>query len=178
MRNTLFILALCILAIVLGLFLFLYNPQDLTGQQGGDQIAQVASAPVSATQVSFLELEQGDYAQEVTERTNVAARDQDAFDRLWQMAHGAQELAMPEIDFSKEYVVGVFLGERASGGHVIEVQEVTDLGDTRTFRIAITEPGAGCVVTQAITSPYQLIRVPVSMHYLQAVDTATVSACE
>lgn len=179
MRNTLFVLALCILAIVLGLFLFFYNPKDLTGQRTGEQSAQIASAPISATQVSFVALESGSYAQEgPAERTNIAARDEAAFAQLWRMAHGAQELAMPEIDFSSEYVVGVFAGEQPSGGYMVEVQEITDLGDTRTFRIAITAPGAGCAVTQALTSPYQLVRVPASAHYLQAIDTTTASDCE
>lgn len=180
MRNTLFILALCILAIFVGAFLFLHNPKDLTGQDGrGGQSAQIATAPVTTTPVSFTELEVGTYAQEgPTERKNIAARDTESFERLWKMAHGNQKIATPTIDFSKEYVIGVFAGPQSSGGHAIAVQQVTDLGDTRTVAVTFTTPGAGCVATEALTAPYQLIRVPVSTHYLRAVDTLVTSSCE
>lgn len=178
MRNTLLVLALCIIAILLGLFLFFYNPQDLTGQQGSDQSAQVATAPLTATSVSFTVLETGGNAQEAEERKNIAARDQESFDRLWKMAHGAQELAAPEIDFSKEYVVGVFAGRKPSGGYAIAVADIQDLGDVRTIAITMTVPGAACVVTDALTAPYQLIRVPVSMHYLKAVEMVVTNPCE
>lgn len=180
MRNTFFILALCVMAILVGIFLFLYNPKDLTGQQGiGDQSAQVATASIAATPVSFTLLESGSRAQEgPTTRKNIAARDAEAFTTLWKMAHGGQEMAMPEIDFSNEYVIGVFAGEKSSGGHAIAVEKVTDLGDTRTVAVTLGAPGPGCVTTQALTSPYQLIRVPVSTHYLRAVDTLTTTSCQ
>ena len=178
MRNTLFVLALCIVAILLGLFLFFYNPKDLTGQKGGDQSAQVATASLTATPVAFVVLETGGNAQDAEERKNIAARDQESFDRLWKMAHGAQEIAAPEIDFSKEYVVGVFAGRKPSGGHAIAVTDIQDLGDERTITVALTVPGSGCVVTDMLTTPYQLIRVPVSMHYLRAVDATVTTPCE
>lgn len=178
MRNTLFVLALCIVAILLGLFLFLYNPKALTGKPGNDQSAQVATASLSATPVAFTVLEAGGNAQEAEERKNVAARDQESFDRLWKMAHGAEELAAPTIDFSKEYVIGVFAGRKPTGGYAIEVTDVQDLGDERTLTVTVTSPGETCVVTDALTSPYQLIRVPVSTHFLKAVDTAVTNACE
>lgn len=178
MRNTLFILALCIIAMLLGLFLFFYNPKDITGQQGSDQSAQVATASLTATPVTFTVLETGGNAQEGEERKNIAARDQESFDRLWKMAHGAQELAAPEIDFSKEYVIGVFAGRKSSGGYSITVTDIQDQGDDRTVAVTLTVPDTACVVTDALTSPYQLIRVPVSMHYLKAVDTTVTTSCE
>ena len=176
MRNTLFVLALCVAAILVGALLFFYNPKDLTGIT--DQSAQVVNAPIAATSVTYAVLESGEYAQEVTERTNVAARDAESFARLWKMAHGDTQLAFPAIDFTQEYVIGVFAGEKSSGGNMIEVTDVSDLGDTRTFSITLTAPGEGCLTSQAITSPYQFIRVPVSTHYLKAVDTTVTTSCE
>jgi hypothetical protein len=179
MRNTLFILALCVVAILLGLFLFFYNPKDLTGQKGTDQSAQVGTATVTVTPVVFTVLETGGNALEGDgDRKNIAARDQESFDRVWKMAHGAQEIAAPEIDFSKEYIVAVFAGQKPSGGHAIAVTKVEDVGDERVITVTLTAPGANCVVTDMLTSPYQLIRVPASMHYLKAVDTTVTTPCE
>lgn len=178
MRNTLFVLALCIIAILLGLFLFFYNPKDLTGQQGSDQSAQVATASLTATPIAFAVLETGGTAQEAEARKNIAARDQESFDRLWRMVHGAQELAAPEIDFSKEYVIGVFAGRKQTGGYAIEITDIQDQGDQRAIAVTLTAPGPDCVVTDALTSPYQLVRVPVSANYLKAVDTVVTTTCE
>lgn len=178
MRNTLLVLALCLIAIAVGLFLFFYNPKDLTGEQGGDQSAQVATASLTATPVNFTVLAEGGTALDAGERKNVAARDQKSFDRVWKMVHGEQEIASPSIDFTKEYVVGVFAGEKSSGGHAIAVTGIQDLGDTRTLSVTLTAPGEGCMNTQALTAPYQLIRVPLSTNYLKAIDTVVTTPCE
>jgi hypothetical protein len=173
MRNTLIILALCVLAIAVGAYLFLHAPKDLSGTNTDQAAAGTAS--VQEASVSFVVIEAGSNAMTDT-RKNVAARDEASLARLWQMAHGDGS-APPAIDFDTEYVIGVFAGQKSSGGHTIEVQSVSDLGDTRTLTVAITSPGPTCIVTQAFTSPYQLIRVPVSMHYLRAEDTSVVSDC-
>lgn len=178
MKNTLLVFVICIAAILVGAFLFFYNPKDLTGRDAADQSANVSTAPVAEVQVAFTVLETGQQAVEVAERKNVAARDAASFQRLWTMAHGGQEMAAPEVDFTKEYVIGVFAGEKTTGGHMIEVLSVTDFGDQRTLSVTQTAPGEGCAVSQAFTSPYQLIRVPVSTNYLRAVDTAVESPCQ
>lgn len=179
MKNTVVIFVLCVAALLLGLFLFFYNPKDLTGNGAKtDQSAQVATAPVTETAVSFTVVDSGSFAQEVNERKNVAVRDEAALARLWKMVHGDQEIAPPTLDFSKEYMIGVFAGEKSTGGYMIEVMNMTDLGDMRTLSITLTVPGENCAVSQAFTSPYQLIRVPVNMHYLKAIDTTVTSDCD
>ena len=176
MRNILLALALCLIAIIAGAYLFFGSSRDLTGVT--DQTAQVANAPITNVSVPFTVIDAGGYAQKVTERKNVAVRDEEAYTELWEMVRGAQDTAPPAVDFDTEYVIGVFAGEKSSGGHTIEVLNVTDEDLTRTLSVAITAPGAGCMVTQAITSPYQLIRVPVSMNAHVAQDTQVESPCE
>ncbi|HYF29283.1 MAG TPA: protease complex subunit PrcB family protein [Candidatus Paceibacterota bacterium] len=176
MRHSIIVLVLCILAILVGAYLFYTNTQGL-GADTLEQSAQVANAPVESMPVAFTVIESGTSASDVTVRKNVAARDQEAYLRLYALARGGQELAPPPVDFNTEYVIGVFAGEKPTGGHMIEVTSIRDLGDTRTLSVTETVPGASCVVTQAFTAPYQLIRVPVSMHYLKAVDTRVASDC-
>ncbi|MES2995170.1 MAG: protease complex subunit PrcB family protein [Patescibacteria group bacterium] len=179
MRNTLVVLALCVVAIVLGAYFYFYAPDSATGTPTSfeNQVASVPSAPDIETDVTFSVLDSGANASDMAERKNYAARDQESFLRVWKLAHGDDKMAVPSIDFSKEYVIGVFAGTKSSGGHVIEVTKVTDAGDTRTVSISQMEPGAGCTVTDALTQPYQLIRVPISMRYLEAVDTVTKIPC-
>lgn len=180
MRNTLVVLALCIIAILLGAYFYFYAPDSGVGAPTSfeNQVASVPSAPEIETDVAFSVLDSGASASDMAERKNYAARDQEAFLRVWKLAHGDDKMAVPSIDFSKEYVIGVFAGTKSSGGHAIEVTKVTDTGDIRTVAITLTAPGAGCVTTQALTQPYQLVRVPISMRYLKAVESVENVPCE
>ncbi len=67
----------------------------------------------------------------------------------------------PEIDFDTNVVVAFYMGKQPTGGYAIEVEQVRELGGAIEVRVVATQPGSGCVTTQAITAPYQLVRIPV-----------------
>ena len=90
------------------------------------------------------------------------ASSQEEFVRLWNMAYGSQ-LTLPPIpptDFRRESVLGFFLGTRSTGGYGIEVRDVTTEGGEYYVNVVVREPGPGAITTQAITSPWVLVRVP------------------
>lgn len=66
----------------------------------------------------------------------------------------------PFVDFDKETVVAVFLGTRATGGFTVVIEKATRDGDDLVVNWLEGRPGATCVVTQALTSPYVIVRVP------------------
>ncbi|HEX5774766.1 MAG TPA: protease complex subunit PrcB family protein [Candidatus Paceibacterota bacterium] len=175
MKDALIIFLMCVAAIVVGALLFFSAPTSLTGT---DEPAngEPTETPTIVTEVSFVELDEGVGA-DVTERKNYAARDEDAYERLWEMAHGEDGKPMPEVDFSKEYVIAAFSGERPSGGHAVAVEKVVDADGVRTVHAALTAPGDGCVVTDAITSPFVFITVPESVNALEAVDATRIEPC-
>ena len=74
-------------------------------------------------------------------------------------ARAVGAVAAPPVDFSREMVVGVFMGERETGGYQIEVIEVerTASGLRVHYRTRSPEPGA--LLTQALTQPFHLIRL-------------------
>ena len=67
----------------------------------------------------------------------------------------------PLVDFSKYIVIGVFMGEKNNGGYSIKVDKISydDDGNVKVSVIE-TSPGRNCVTTDAITHPYQLVKIP------------------
>lgn len=66
----------------------------------------------------------------------------------------------PEVDFQEEMVVGVFLGEKRTGGYGIEIKSVElDAGKQVRVLWAETSPAPGSMVAQALTQPYHIVRL-------------------
>ena len=178
MRHMLIVLGISLAAIVVGAGLYFYGPSELreTPVLNGTE-ASVLSAD-QAVAVSFAVLAEGTNASSVSERKNFAAYTEEDFARLWAMAYGTGGETMPSIDFDTQYVIGVFAGEKSSGGHSIKVASVTDASSIRTVSMALMRPGEGCVVSQALTNPFQLIAVPVSDRELARTETEFTVACQ
>ncbi len=68
----------------------------------------------------------------------------------------------PEVDFSKERVVAVLMGERANGCYAIKVTDVRLDADAGEMLVNVTSrvPGPDEMCTQAIVHPYHFVAVP------------------
>ena len=64
-----------------------------------------------------------------------------------------------DADWEEEILVGVFLGERGTGGHSVMVERVSAEGDKLVVGVRVTEPADVEGVVTGITSPYQIVRV-------------------
>lgn len=170
----LIVLGIIIAAILVGAGLYFYGPDTLreTPTQGASALG--ADQP---TDVPFAVIAEGAQAS-MSERKNFAAYTHEDFVRLWAMAYGENAPAMPVVNFDSSYVIGVFAGQKSSGGHGIRVDSVTDGSSLRTVAITLTRPASDCVVTQALTSPFQIISVPFSDRDLARTEKDVEVACQ
>lgn len=174
MRDLLIIIGMCVAAIAVGAWLYFYGPNDFI--PSSDQSAQVASVETASaevavpesTKVTFGVIGHGSKAEGITARKNYAIYTKEEYARIWKLTGSTEK--MPTIDFKKGYVIAVFAGNRATGGYAISVDSVSDTGYSRSVSVLIEKPGVGCITTQALTSPYQIIRVPFSAASLSHVD--------
>jgi hypothetical protein len=67
---------------------------------------------------------------------------------------------IPDVDFTKNDVVGVFMGAKSNGGYSINVDKVIKRSDAVTVSVYETSAGKNCSVTEAITQPYEIVKVP------------------
>jgi len=56
-------------------------------------------------------------------------------------------------------VVGIFLGERGTGGYAIELTKVERDGSHLRISYRSQTPDSGAMLTQALTQPYHLIKL-------------------
>lgn len=94
----------------------------------------------------------------VMEPREAVVRSAGDWQALWR-DHAGPGAAAPEVDFSTEMVVGVFLGARNTGGYDVEITGVEPEGTGLVVRCTETTPGPGAMLAQVITSPFHLVRV-------------------
>lgn len=164
---------MCLAALGIGVWLYFYGPISVSTNE---QAAVTESVPQASAEekapeskdVSFTVIGHGKNATEVTARKNYAIYTKTEYARIWKLTGSTEK--MPTIDFNKAYVIAVFAGTRTTGGYAISVDSVEDTGDSRHVFVLIEKPGVGCITTQALTSPYQFIRVPFSSASLGHTD--------
>jgi protease stability complex PrcB-like protein len=98
----------------------------------------------------------------ITEPTQVAIRTRDEWAAFWRR-HTRSRVdppSAPPVDFSREMVVGIFMGERGTGGYEVEITKVER--DESHLRVSYraTSPDPGAILIQALTQPYHVIKLP------------------
>ena len=66
---------------------------------------------------------------------------------------------VPEVDFSENMVVAVFMGEASTGGYAIRICDIVDTGSFIVVKVEKTEPGPRCIVPMVLTQPYHIVQM-------------------
>lgn len=100
----------------------------------------------------------------VVEPRQVVIKDTASWERLWRehQSGNQPQRPAPEIDFAREIVIFVAMGQQSSGGFTIEIVnvEASQLG----FRILFQRKGPppDAMTTQALTAPFEIVAIPKS----------------
>ena len=80
---------------------------------------------------------------------------------LWNRAHSAQLTVptAPRVDFQRETVVALFVGRKSTGGYSVDVRQVSEENGELYIDVAFSSPAPGAITTQALTSPWVMVRV-------------------
>ncbi len=162
MKNLIVIGALCAVAILAGAWFYFASTQDAHHATSSDSTASANTDAPSAQGISFKVLGVGTNAAAYPARKNYAIYDANEFANFWKKAHGNDGTPVPSVDFTKNYVVGVFAGTVSTAGYTIAVSKVTDSSSSRSIEVVIDEPGSDCSVIEEQTNPYQFVSVPFS----------------
>jgi len=101
-------------------------------------------------------IEKGDQSN-IDETRQVLVRTDAEWTKLWQQ-HAANR-PRPQVDFSKEMVVGLFMG-RPSAGFSTAVISATAGNGALMVRYSETMPSARAVSAQVLTFPFHLVAIP------------------
>ncbi len=102
-------------------------------------------------------IEKGDQSN-IDDGKQVLVRTEAEWAKLWQ-AHSPDH-PRPAVDFSKEMVVGVFMGSRPNAGFSTGIVSTTAANGALIVRYTETKPGPGAVSAQILTFPYHLVAIP------------------
>ena len=94
----------------------------------------------------------------VDARREVVIRSAADWAALWK-EHGARD-PLPAVDFSREMVVGVFIGVRNTTGYGVEIVRAVGNGSVTTVQFVEASPGRDAITAQVLTAPYHLAAMP------------------
>lgn len=111
--------------------------------------------------VSFEVIHGGPFGS-ITDKREVLVTNNDDYMKLMNEVYSNldQMPRIPDVDFSKNDVIAVFLGARSEGAYTINVDKVIKRSDAVSCYVFETKPGANCVVTMSTSQPYEIVKVP------------------
>ena len=102
-------------------------------------------------------IEKGDTSN-VDDTKQVLIRTEDEWAKLWRQ-HAA-ERPRPAVDFSKEMVVGVFMGSRPTAGFATAIVSTTAGNGVLIVRYTEKLPAGRAITAQILTFPFHLVAIP------------------
>ena len=118
------------------------------------------STALTQTSVPLTNLQKGNFSG-VREPLQVVLRTQEEWDNLWKRHSSSAKPPSPlAINFATEMVAGVFLGEKATGGYEVEITRAEKRNSTLYLYYVEKSPSANAIVTQVLTQPYHLVKLP------------------
>ena len=84
---------------------------------------------------------------------------------------------LPTVDFARDMVILAAMGTRRSGGYGIRVDSAYDAGEFVEVVVWRSAPGAGCLVTAALTQPVDVVYIPARRVPVRFRERATTESC-
>jgi hypothetical protein len=96
------------------------------------------------------------------ERERLVIRNADQWAQAWaRITQNVQPARpVPAVDFAREMIVLVAIGQRPTGGYVITIDGVSEADGRLYAEVRERSPGRGCNTSEGLTQPIDVVRVP------------------
>ena len=113
-----------------------------------------------AAPVTFRSVGKG-YRSGIRAPLQIVARNQSEWNALWRQHVSSDPSSRPPpvVDFDKEVVVALFLGDKPTGGYDVQISRAEQSSDALTIYYREKTPPPGGMVTQALTQPFHIVRI-------------------
>jgi len=97
-----------------------------------------------------------------------------SFAAVWALVAGnlLPRPEQPQVDFGQYSVAAFFMGQKPTGGYGVRLVSATSSGGTWRVTVELLQPAPGAILTQALTSPYLLLELPVPARRVEFVDAS------
>ncbi len=112
------------------------------------------------------------------ERKNYVITSQQEWISMFEKIWFEQTAGTPLIDFNKHMLIAVFQGEYPTGGYSIEITKIIETKNNLEVFVKEAYPGPRCIVTEAFTRPYHIVKVQRSDKEVVFKIEKVVTVCE
>jgi hypothetical protein len=119
--------------------------------------------------LSFTTLAQGTISF-VDKPAQVVIRTTAEWQALWK-AH-SPATPVPQVDFTRTIVVGVFLGSRPTAGFSVDIVSVREVSNRLVVEYRERRPEPGRLAAQVLTSPFHLVSLPRDIRSVEFTEVA------
>lgn len=108
----------------------------------------------------------------ITEPKRIVVTDAKNWSELWKQLHKSK-IPMPEVpavDFTKNMVIAVFMGQKPTSGYAVQIVEVAQNDGEIVVKVRKTTPPKGSIVLQVLTQPFHIVVVPKSKAQVRFVE--------
>ncbi len=123
--------------------------------------AFLAPQPLAGESSGMRTLAKGAYCNISKPRQEVI-KDLSTFKSIWKQLSTQTPDPIPEIDFSREMVVLVAMGQKPTGGYFVEITKIQPAGKRLRIEVFRKSPPPDAILAQVVTSPFHLVAVPKS----------------
>lgn len=108
-----------------------------------------------------IEKEWKGYYSGYTKAERLVIKTEEQWREVWKRVYSLRlpKPELPEIDFQKDMVIAVFMGERTSVGYSIEITEITKRDEEILVSVEEKEPPSESIRAMALTQPYHIVVV-------------------
>lgn len=131
-----------------------------TASNGSDNGSYGNAAEPEGTKLYFQTIEQRAMSGIDNKEEHIVSDDKQ-WATLWAKVHSNQSPVpnMQAVNFNKEQVLAVFMGQKNSGGYGIEIKRVIDTGKKIVVVVEEITPPEGAIVTMALTQPFHIVKI-------------------
>ncbi|MBI3057773.1 MAG: protease complex subunit PrcB family protein [Deltaproteobacteria bacterium] len=113
-------------------------------------------------QVAFATVDEG-FSSGMRERRFVVIKAQKEWESLWRehKSAGSPRKEVPAVDFKQEMLIGVFSGEKRTGGYRIEITKIEEDSSKNQLSVHFSEtaPPPDSMAVQMLTQPYHIVKL-------------------
>jgi len=136
-------------------------PEDWDGKPVWEALANGGKVSMNGKRLPIVAEWKGNHCG-VTEPKRVVITNEEEWAELWRRVHTVRIPApeLPTVDFSKNMVLAVFMGQKPTSGYGVQITEVTRANGEIVVKVKETTPPKGAIVLQVLTQPFHIVVVP------------------
>ncbi len=136
-------------------------PNDWDGKPVWEALKNRGDVSVNGKRLQIIAEWKGNHCG-ITEQKHMVITDPKDWAELWKRVHRGK-IPIPEvptIDFNKNMVLAVFMGQKPTSGYAIQITEISRTNGEVVVKVKEVTPPKGAILLQVLTQPFHIVVVP------------------